>query len=192
MQKAKQQRETLALQTSAKGPSTRAKSALAQDALPRPGGVADKRTAPEGARVSLARYDDWPARLLAFLADSQRQRFAWGRNDCCLFVCDAVLAMTGTDLAAAVRGRYGRASEALRLCAAEGGLEAVVERTAGAHGLAPISPAFAGRGDMVLLEQPALGATLTLVDFDGQSVLGPGENGITKWPLALCKRAWRV
>ena len=49
----------------------------------------------------MTRKPDWQALLDAFLAEHQFDSFQYGRWDCCLFVCDAIQAMTGVDPAAA-------------------------------------------------------------------------------------------
>ena len=52
---------------------------------------------------TLKRVSNWPAALDQFLADHRDLPFTWGTNDCCLFTCDAIVALTGIDLAAELR-----------------------------------------------------------------------------------------
>ncbi|MEI8397262.1 MAG: hypothetical protein WCF85_21275, partial [Rhodospirillaceae bacterium] len=42
------------------------------------------------------RHPDWPVRLDRFLAERRDRPFAWGSNDCCLFVLDWIELATGT------------------------------------------------------------------------------------------------
>ena len=44
------------------------------------------------------RLPDWQPRLQALIQARLAAPFAWGEHDCCLFVCDAVQAITGQDL----------------------------------------------------------------------------------------------
>ena len=62
--------------------------------------------------------------------------FAWGTNDCCLFVCDVILAMTGTDLGEDYRGEYSTAEEAAALISEAtggGGVEELAEQICAAN-----------------------------------------------------------
>jgi hypothetical protein len=69
-----------------------------------------------GARRPMTRFDDWPERLEKFLAQSKdKASLEWGSFDCCLFSCDAVLAITGVDLAADFRGEYSSEMGAAKL-----------------------------------------------------------------------------
>lgn len=44
--------------------------------------------------------------LKAFIKKRLKTPFQWGKNDCALFVADAVLAQTDHDIAKAFRGKY--------------------------------------------------------------------------------------
>ena len=61
------------------------------------------RRAKEGR---LRRLEDWPERLAEAIEAANERPFSWGRHDCCLFACDAVMAMTGVDPAKPFRGKY--------------------------------------------------------------------------------------
>ena len=69
---------------------------------------------PSSTEQPVTRKPDWQALLDAFLAEHQFDSFQYGRWDCCLFVCDAILAMTGVDPAAAYRGTYSSRAESRR------------------------------------------------------------------------------
>ena len=133
------------------------------------------------------RREDWPERLLAFARSRERQPFVWGTNDCALFAADAALAMTGHDFAAPFRGRYKTglgAMKALRSNGAED-LAAYLTQALGA----PIAPALARRGDVVLFEAeggPALGVVI------GGQAAAAGRDGITWVPASRWQQAWRV
>lgn len=63
----------------------------------------------------IARLPDWEPRLAAYLEPLMAgARFEWGTLDCALFAADAVLAMTGHDIAAPFRGKYSTAAGSVR------------------------------------------------------------------------------
>lgn len=66
------------------------------------------------------RKDDWEQQLADYLAGQADARFVWGTCDCVLFVCGAVLAMTGEDPAAHARGRYATRIGAMRRISQDG------------------------------------------------------------------------
>ena len=72
----------------------------------------------------MTRKPDWQALLDAFLAEHQFDTFQYGRWDCCLFVCDAVLVMTGVDPAAAYRGTYSSRAQSRRHGSVQANVEA--------------------------------------------------------------------
>jgi hypothetical protein len=126
----------------------------------------------------------WRAALHALISARLAEPFAWGRNDCCLWAADAVLATTGIDHAAGLRGTYSTAAGAVGVLADLGGLEAV-----GAQAGAQIAPLMAAEGDIGLLQ------------MDDREMLavccGPGWLAPTAAGLALCqledaRMAWRV
>jgi hypothetical protein len=134
-----------------------------------------------------ARREDWPERLLAFVEERRATPFGWGVNDCALFAADAALAMTGHDFAAPFRGRYRTAAGARRALRANGAasLEDFVTQALGA----PVAPALARRGDVVLfdaIDGPALGVAL------GAQAAAAGPAGTALVPLARWVKGWRV
>lgn len=111
--------------------------------------------------------------------------FAWGVNDCCLFAADAVIALTGDDVAADVRGTYSDALGAGRLIEARGGLAAIATAALGA----PVLPVFAAVGDVVLLLNE--GREL-LVICNGTSAVGPGVAGMMALGMEAAIAAWKL
>jgi hypothetical protein len=143
----------------------------------------------------LTRRDDWASRLMATVEAERSRPFVWGTADCCLFVADCILAMTGVDPAAAFRGFYHSAHGARRCLKnyCGGGLEALAEQIAAEQRLPEILPTMAQRGDAVLLEayeRPpeyrALGICL------GASIAAQGPQGLSLEPMSRALRAWRI
>jgi len=137
----------------------------------------------------MTRHPDWPARLAAHLAVVKRTPFAWVGNDCCTFAAAAVLAMTGSDPMAALRGRYSTAVGAKRLITRAGGLQALVSQHLGQ----PLQTcAMAGRGDVVLFEMAAPYGPHALGICVGTHLAAPGPVGTVLLPIAAATVAWRI
>ena len=130
------------------------------------------------------RVEDWPERLLALIDERRTATFKWGAQDCCAFPADAVLAMTGVDPMAALRGRYNSARSAAVLMEKVGGIAAFLDAL-----LPQVPPLLARRGDVVMFDAddgPVLGIAC------GVTAAAAGPNGVTWIPLAQWRLAWRV
>ena len=73
--------------------------------------------------------------LSAFLASTARTPFAWGQDDCCLFLANWAIALGYPDPAAHLRGRYATEIGCARVLTREGGISAVVADCARRAGL---------------------------------------------------------
>lgn len=91
----------------------------------------------------MAKRNDWPERLVAFIESRRHEPFQWGVNDCALFAADCLLELTGVDHAAGFRG-YRTQKGAARRISRVGGMSSF------ANGLAEKDVRFASRGDVVL------------------------------------------
>jgi hypothetical protein len=131
------------------------------------------------------RLRTWQSNLQALVAERENAPFAWGKNDCGLFAADAVLAVTGSDPAADLRGTYDTEQEAQALIA--DGMIALGDRRFGDRirttlaqvgdiGLVgtPDGPAFAVWGGSQWLA-PARGGGLGRLPFDAAHVAWRGE-----------------
>lgn len=131
----------------------------------------------------MQRHDNWPEALAGIIDARRNELFEWGRNDCALFAADAVLAMTGIDLAENLRG-YKSASGATRKIKAAGGMRQLASSLTEKH------PGMAQRGDVVLVE------------IDGRETFGivagnakwcaPGVDGLVFRPMDEVKIAFGV
>ncbi|NKE64514.1 hypothetical protein RAMLITH_01665 [Ramlibacter sp. RBP-2] len=133
----------------------------------------------------MKRLHDWQLRLAEFARERQDMPFAWGVNDCFLFSADAVMAVTGYDMAAGLRGTYSDERQAGRILRERGGLAALVDSQLGER----VPPLMANVGDIVLLDMgnhPAVGVC------NGTSLLGPGAGGMVACGMGFAKAAWRV
>lgn len=131
------------------------------------------------------RLHDWQPRLAALIAQRMAARFVWGENDCCLFACDAVLAITGHDPGADLRGTYATAAGAARVLQRVGGVAGVATQRAGPG----VPVALAQPGDIGLCTQdndhPALAV------YGGSVWHAPGSLGLVAHNASNITRAWR-
>ncbi len=133
----------------------------------------------------MRRLEDWPTRLAEFIEARRERAFSWSESDCCLFVCDAIEAMTGTDPGARWRGLYASEKGARRVLRDNGGVAGIATLVLGS----PVPIALAGRGDVVLIDTPhgeALAICLGVV------VAGQGPDGIQFLLASEGKAAWKV
>jgi hypothetical protein len=120
--------------------------------------------------------------LADYLAAAADRPFEWGTNDCVVFAADAVRAQTGADPLKGLpnwRSKVGAA----RALKALGGLEAAVDGV-----LTPVAPALARRGDISLVRQAD--QSLALMVVEGETLAGPGANGVRRAPRSAMMKAW--
>ena len=134
------------------------------------------------------RADDWPERLAAFFEERREATFEWGKHDCALFAADAMQAMTGVDPLEQFRG-YSTEEEGDAILAEFGGMEPLLDAALTAAGAMRCDPAFAQRGDFVLLDvgnQPTCGV------WAGEYALAPGADRLYFVPRHRVLAAWAV
>ena len=123
---------------------------------------------------------DWENRLSETIAQWQDRPFRWDR-DCARWMAAFVIAQTGEDPLADLRGQYSTKREALKLLAEKPmaeRLDAVFPR---------VHPAFAQRGDIALVQESCLGCVL------GEDALFFfAEGGMTTVPRAQWDGVWGV
>lgn len=132
----------------------------------------------------LKRLENWPERLAEFIEARREASFEWGVNDCCLFAADAVLEITGVDLADR-EARYSTEEEAEALLEARGGLVGLLAAT----GLRECAVPLAQRGDVVLMADDNLRGLGVVL---GPYVAHPTLRGLAFIPRGACVRAWAV
>lgn len=137
----------------------------------------------------IERYSGWEKTLREFCESREHSPFSYGSHDCCLFVCDAVLAFTGVDLAEGIRGYIGEA-EAMAVLAEHGGVEGVAHTVTRRFEMNEIETGNAQRGDIVICttETP----TLCIIDNTGKPCAPHINGGLAWFPRGSMRRAWRV
>lgn len=127
---------------------------------------------------------DWEPRFNAWLEEALAAPHEFGKHDCIITAVEAIKAQTGRDYAAGHKGRYDSRKAALLYLKALGfsSIAALLNDM-----LDPVPPAFAQRGDIVLVDGApgVVTGTMALVIHDG----GDGH----LWaPRSEWKRAWSV
>lgn len=135
------------------------------------------------------RYENWPIRLQSLLDHSQHRDFSWGDFDCCQWAGLAVEAQTGDNPLSDTRGRYSTEVGAKRVLINSfgGSLSAGWTQLLGE----PVEPAYAGRGDIVLVDIDGAEA-IGVVDLSGERIACLGQSGLTYLPTTAALAAWKV
>ncbi len=144
----------------------------------------------------LLRHSDWASRLDSFFVAAECKEFAYGGgdglHDCCLFVADAVIEMTGRDLAEEYRNQYRSRREAMTLVKERTGartLRRFLETSLSSLPCIPV--AMAQRGDIVLVKR-AREVSLGVIALNGKLIAAASAEGFLYLPLTLGLTAWRV
>jgi hypothetical protein len=139
----------------------------------------------------MKRVPNWEAALAEWQETALTRKFEWGKFDCALASCDAVMALTGVDPGMAFRGTYSTEAEAQKLLGTEGlgGFAASIARQCG---MPEAAPSFAHRGDVVLVDNEAPGGALGVVDLSGRFAWCVLDRGLVRIPMGCWLRAWRV
>lgn len=129
---------------------------------------------------------NWPTRLNRYILDNLKTPFKWGEFDCCLFAANAIMAMTGTDYAAAFRGKYSTkagATKALNRYGA-GTIKDTITMLLGQP--ANTHPA---RGDLCLIKT-ANGETAGI--YLNGAVYSPSDSGLVPHKNNEVLAVWRI
>lgn len=152
--------------------------------------------------TQIAFHPHWQELFHNYLLRREHEAFQWGTMDCCLFACDAILELTGVDLAGDFRGKYDSLLSAVRemsiACsgakigpAPQDLVEAVAVKIAQQFQIEEVPVLMAQRGDVLLLDSP-LGKGLGILGLRGTHVHCTGPDGVVDVPLQECLRAWRI
>jgi hypothetical protein len=125
------------------------------------------------------RHYQWQESMHKFVVSKATVPFAFGTNDCAMFVSDHIKAITGIDIAA-------------KQYAAAGGLDTHFAKIAAANGFTEIPVVYAQRGDVLFNPQSGQPALLVM-DFDGIHAIGIHDTGTARIKArGNCTRAWRI
>jgi hypothetical protein len=139
--------------------------------------------------ATVKKKTDWATALAAYLQCYQKTDFQYGINDCCVFVGGAIKAMTDCDLMAPYYTRYKDIDSIQKIVGDEKApcLTALIRRTLQEWGFTLRPVPFATRGDIVLMDEGALG----LVDLNGRHIKALDEHGhLSVMPMARARFIW--
>jgi hypothetical protein len=142
----------------------------------------------------LKRKPDWERLLGQFLLDRRFQPFVKGTQDCSMLACDAILAITGTDIAADVRGKYTTKEEAdalLNQLTNGSDFMAYVAHIAATYEIPEVPLLLARRGDCVIFTHENV-SSLGIIGTDGVYAYFAGEAGLERLKVRDCDKAWRI
>jgi hypothetical protein len=119
--------------------------------------------------------------------------------DCCTFTFGAIHAQTGLAIGRQFAGAYATRRESLQCMKKYCGkpyLSEALGKLMLENRFHCILPAFAQRGDAVLVPQVAGAAGrhnfFGILDLNGRDVLSVGENGLRRYPINGNCTAWRI
>lgn len=133
----------------------------------------------------MTRLKNWASRFDALVESVRAAPFVWGSHDCCMWAAASVVALTGCDPAASLRGTYSSELGAARALARVGGL-------AGAGALCGvcIDSKRAIVGDVARVTWPD--GVESLGVCSGAAWLCVGDFGLVMFPLTAALSAWGV
>lgn len=136
----------------------------------------------------MKRLHDWRGRLNACIHELMHVPFVWGRSDCAIALGDCIEAMTGEDLAANFRGKYGDSAGALKALNDAGFADLVALATS--H-FEEIHPSAARAGDIAAIPADGeFGFALGIFGGERIGVMTRTGYGTIARPAGL--RAFRV
>lgn len=139
----------------------------------------------------LTRIEGWEDELAAGIAQRRKTRFRYGSHDCCMAVVYLVKRMTKIDVGKSLRG-YKTRDGAADMTAPFGGVLGAAKHIAGEFNLPEVHPNFAGRGDVVLVEDEIEYHCLGIVGPSGRQIYCAAKIGWSVWPLTAALYAWKI
>jgi hypothetical protein len=143
----------------------------------------------------MTRLPNWQSALSDFERLHREDRFVYGSWDCCTFVCDVILCMTGVDPAADFRGRYGTRAEALeRIRNATGTISVrkIAEHVTARLGMPRAESGMLQRGDLALIRRGKRDYSLGIIALSGLDVMVVSPIGLMRIPLSMALSGWHV
>jgi len=140
----------------------------------------------------MKRRGDWQQRLGALIDEARTARaFEWGTFDCCLFVCEAIHAVTEIDIGDRFRGKYHDEAGAQALVG-DRGLAAFIDEIAEEIGAPHIMPTYARAGDVVLAFNQDNQPTIGVVDLSFRFARFASPRGLFAASMKHWRQAWRI
>lgn len=133
----------------------------------------------------------WEIRLNNYFEEMRNVPFKRGVHDCALFAGHCIDIMTETDTTSEFKETpYMTREQAFEMLRSMGydDLSAIADKKLG---ISLRSPAYAGRGDCVLIQHDDHEA-LGIVDLSGKRAITIGKDGFVFYPFKNWVKAWKV
>jgi hypothetical protein len=138
----------------------------------------------------MTRVENWETKLAEAIEGAKDRGFQYGAFDCCLFAASIIEAITGTNLMKGME--YGSEDDALQVIQSLGSdLLFAVTAIAQQHELESIAPAFAQRGDLVIVnvnDKQVVG----IIGTDARYAVCTTLRGVVQIERERIIAAWRV
>lgn len=128
----------------------------------------------------------WRGRLEDYVGKTVREPFAYGHNDCALWVAGAVLEMTGEDPASELRGKYSTLTGGLKQIQKTGRMDHI---DVVSELFEEVEPSLACVGDIAAVPGEEM---LSLGIVGGSHIHVLMQSGLGIVPLTKAVRVWRV
>jgi hypothetical protein len=143
----------------------------------------------------MKRLPDWVERFESEIQKAERTPFDWAKNNCVTFTADCLKAILGVDFMPLAKRRLKTKRGALAALKREcgGDLECLAAKTF--DGVFPeVPPAYAKRGDPVVLKMPDGSLIISIIDLSGGSAvaLNVDGSGVVRVPADQAIRAWNA
>tara|TARA_R110000868_G_scaffold16851_3_gene74626 strand:- start:4518 stop:4931 length:414 start_codon:yes stop_codon:yes gene_type:complete len=136
----------------------------------------------------MPRITNWPAALDQYIDRSKYIPFKWGENDCIMFACAGINAITGKNPSAPWLGNYTTALGAARIFKQYGGFEDMIATIASEHGYNERPVALAQRGDLMLHDNKWPSAGICV----GRLSAFVSRDSLLFVKTADCRRVWMI
>lgn len=130
------------------------------------------------------RFENWPLLLSNYISEKRKEPFAWGSNDCLLFIAKAFERLTGTNIYEEYLG-YTTEEGAKEILNANNGVQGILTKHFGGGHRDILS---AKRGDIALLKLPEF--TAGLIDDSGRYALVVSPQGLLRKKIENVWRIW--
>jgi len=149
----------------------------------------------------MKRSDNWESKLFSFLKNRSTLPMEWGKTDCFLLAVDSLQVITGVDCDQLdpknpFRGKYRTMRSAYRILKRYPGrdVSGMFQFFANILRLPVVSYAFAGRGDIALLNvESEIGGVREVIGVvTGRDIAVQGKSGLLNVQLNQAKKVWKV
>tara|TARA_B100001057_G_scaffold485664_1_gene565673 strand:+ start:2613 stop:3035 length:423 start_codon:yes stop_codon:yes gene_type:complete len=138
----------------------------------------------------MKKLPQWEIRLFDFISNNTNKAFKWGKWDCCIFVIEAVKAMTETQI---IKPTWNNKLEALFFIKENGKtINSATTKFLKKSGLKTIDKNFITAGDVVLLKDIHNNNEQIMGICTGNLIACVSEEGITYRENQNAVKVWRI